>query len=70
MYMAVKNYENRSIFVWVIEKIKVSRFLWPTVYIKWLVTCTNDDEQVSKGLWKKYGDGRVKDTPITEVCTL
>jgi len=25
-------------------------------------------EQVSKGLWKKYGDGRVKDTPITEVC--
>jgi len=26
------------------------------------------DEQVSKGLWKKYGDGRVKDTPITEVC--
>jgi len=27
-----------------------------------------DDEQVSKGLWKKYGDIRVKDTPITEVC--
>jgi len=26
-------------------------------------------EQVSKGLWKKYGDGRVKDTPITEVCS-
>ena len=25
------------------------------------------DKQVSKGLWKKYGDGRVKDTPITEV---
>jgi len=25
-------------------------------------------DQVSKGLWKKYGDGRVKDTPITEVC--
>jgi len=28
------------------------------------------DEQVSKGLWKKYGDGRVKDTPITEVSSL
>ena len=23
--------------------------------------------QVTKGLWKKYGDKRVKDTPITEV---
>ena len=31
LYIAVKNYENRSIFAWVIEKIKVSRFLWPTV---------------------------------------
>jgi len=28
-----------------------------------------DVKQVSKGLWKKYGDGRVKDTPITEVCS-
>jgi len=28
-----------------------------------------DVEQVTKGLWKKYGDGRVKDTPITEVCS-
>jgi len=36
LYIAVKNYENRSIFVWVIEKIKVSRFLWPTVYL-WLI---------------------------------
>jgi len=23
--------------------------------------------QVTKGLWKKYGDKRVMDTPITEV---
>ena len=23
--------------------------------------------QVSKGLWRKYGDKRVMDTPITEV---
>lgn len=24
--------------------------------------------KVSKGLWKQFGDKRVKDTPITEVC--
>ena len=23
--------------------------------------------KVSRGLWKKYGDGRVMDTPITEM---
>jgi len=26
--------------------------------------------QVTKGLWKKWGDKRVKDTPITEVMLL
>ena len=30
-----QNCENRSIFVWVIEKIKVSRFLWPTFSLHW-----------------------------------
>ena len=24
--------------------------------------------KVSRGLWRKYGDKRVIDTPITEVC--
>jgi len=31
--IVVKNYENPSIFARVIEKIKVARFLWTTVYI-------------------------------------
>ena len=26
--------------------------------------------QVSKGLWKKFGDKRVMDTPITEVISM
>jgi len=36
-------------------------------YYAYLTVACICDKQVSKGLWKKYGDGRVKDTPITEV---
>lgn len=28
----------------------------------------SDCLQISKGLWKKYGDGRIWDTPITEMA--
>jgi len=33
-----KNFWNQSTFAKVIVKIKVARFLWPTVYIKTLTT--------------------------------
>jgi len=39
---------------------------WFMCYLLWLRACCHW-LQVSKGLWKKYGDRRVRDTPITEV---
>lgn len=35
-----------------------------TVNLKGNFFCS---EKISKGLWKKYGDKRIIDTPITEV---
>ena len=37
------------------------------ICIDFLLSLTNLYFQVTRGLWKKYGDKRVIDTPITEM---
>ena len=52
-----------------IMHIKFSKAKTFSLYLKILIYCdlhpTNN--QVTRGLWKKYGDKRVIDTPITEM---